>query len=401
MSGPTPTAATARVAVAALFFANGALFANVVPRYPELKAALDLSSTAFGSAVAAYGLGALVLGLLSGVLVSRFGSGRVAPISTIAIAANLVLVGVAPSWVTLSAALFVAGSLDATADLANNAHGLAVERIYRRSILNSLHGVWSIGAVVGGAMGAAAAGLEIPLGWHLSIAATLFTVLAVIASRFLLRGGHTTPGRAPDTHQPVHRRHRLRGLHIARSLLTLGVIAAMAQIMEDSTGTWSAVYLREDLGAAPAVSGLGFIALQAFQTAGRFFADRGVTRFGDRAIARTGVTVAGSAMAVALADPGITATVIGFAAVGLGIGSLIPASMRTADDMPGLPRGVGMSMVGTVDRVAILTAPLLIGVVADARSLRVGLIVIPVAAAVVLLLARALPTRHARSARIR
>ena len=91
----------------------------------------------------------------------RFGSRRVAWVSSVAIAANLTLIGLAPSWLALAAVLAVAGALDSYADIGANAHGLRVERIYGRSILNSLHGVWSIGAVVGGAMGATAAGLDI------------------------------------------------------------------------------------------------------------------------------------------------------------------------------------------------------------------------------------------------
>lgn len=395
MSSPSPlkTARLARGAVAALFFANGALFANLVPRYPELKSGLALSNAAFGSAVAAYGLGALVVGLFGGVLVSRWGSVRVAPASTVVIAGNLVLLGIAPSWLTLAAALFVAGSLDAIADVAVNAHGLRVERLYRRSILNSLHGVWSVGAVVGGVMGSVAAGLAVPLVWHLSIAAAMFVALAVVVSRFLLPGLDDSE-RTPTTDPSAARLLLGRRLHIARNLLVLGMIAAAAQVMEDSTATWSAVYLREDLGAAAAVGGLGFIALQTMQTVGRLLGDRVVTRYGDRAVARAGAALAGSAMATALAVPAPLTTVLAFGAVGVGIGTLIPASLRTADDMPGLPRGVGLTLVGTVDRIAILLVPPLIGVIADAYSLRVGLIVIPAAAALVVLLARALPTTH-------
>ena len=148
----------ARGAVAALFFAMGAMTGNLVPRFPDLKAQLELTNTEFGTAVGAYGLGALVLGLLGGVLVKRFGSRRVAWVSVVAIAVNLTLIGLAPSWLALAAVLAVAGALDSYADIGANAHGLRIERILGRSILNSLHGVWSIGAVVGGAMGAAAAG---------------------------------------------------------------------------------------------------------------------------------------------------------------------------------------------------------------------------------------------------
>ncbi len=52
----------ARVAVAALFLTNGALFANLLPRYPEIKADLALSNSAYGVAIAAFSAGALVAG---------------------------------------------------------------------------------------------------------------------------------------------------------------------------------------------------------------------------------------------------------------------------------------------------------------------------------------------------
>ncbi len=386
MAEPDTEAVRARVAVGALFVANGALFANVVPRYPDLKADLDLSNAAFGSAVAAYGAGALAAGLLAGVVVARWGSGRVAPVSTVAIGANLVLLGVAPSLLTLAAVLFVAGAMDSVADVAGNVHGLRVERRYGRSILNSLHGLWSVGAVVGGLMGAGAAGLAIPLVWHLSIAAAVFVGLALAASRFVLPGHDDTDRTTTTGSRAAAGRARVAGAVVA-----LGVIAACAQVMEDATATWGAVYLRGDLGAAAAVGGLGFVALQGMQTLGRLLADRVVTRYGDRAVARVGAALAGCAMTAALVWPAAVTTVLAFGVVGLGIGTLIPAALRTADTLPRLPSGAGVSLVGTLPRMALLGSPLLVGVTADAYGLRVALAVIPLAALLVLCLASALP----------
>jgi MFS family permease len=366
----------ARAAVGALFCVNGAMTGNLVPRFPDLKAELELSNTAFGSAIGAYGLGALALGLLGGVLVRRFGSRRVAWLSSLAIAGTLALLGLAPSWLVLAAVLAVLGALDAYADIGANAHGLRVERIYGRSILNSLHAVWSIGAVVGGIMGAAAAGLDVAVELHLAGAAALFAVAAAIASRFLLHG--------PDDAAPAGT-GRLR---VAHGIVALGVIAAMAQMMEDTTAAWGGIYLREELGATAAVGGLGFIALQATQTVGRLLGDRVVTRYGDRAVARAGAGLAGAAMGVALALQGVATTVLAFALVGAGIGTLIPAAMRAADRL--LPNGMGLMLVGTVLRVAIFVLPPLVGVIADAASLRVALLLMPAGALLIVLLARVL-----------
>ena len=104
-------------------------------------------------------------------------------------------------------------------------------------------------------------------------------------------------------------------------------------------------------------------------------------------------------MALALAVPTPTSTIVAFGAVGLGIGTLIPASLRAVNGLAGLPAGVGLTLVGTIERIAILVAPAVIGVAADAFGLRVGLTAIPLAAVVVLVLSRTLPgpRAHLRS----
>jgi MFS family permease len=127
----------ARIAVAALFLTNGALFANLLPRYPEIKTDLGLSNAAYGAAVAAFSVGALVTGPLAASLIRRFHSARVAVWGSVGIAVFVWFAGVAPSPLTFAGALFVAGGADAVTDVAQNAHGLRVQRRYGRSIINS------------------------------------------------------------------------------------------------------------------------------------------------------------------------------------------------------------------------------------------------------------------------
>jgi hypothetical protein len=258
--------------------------------------------------------------------------------------------------------------------------------------------VWSIGAVTGAAMGSLAVLLGAAVVLHLAVVAGLLAVVPLAVRRLLLPGtdGEDRPP-VPPSHvgslDPSHRPRRLPA-HLVGSLAALGTIAACAQSVDDVGAVWSALYLRQDLGAAAAVGGLGFIALQACQTAGRLLGDPAVTRFGDRAVARAGAALGGGAMAAALATSAPVATVAAFGVIGHGIGTLIPASMRQADELPGLPPGAGLTVVGTIDRVAIFAAPPVIGAVADAVSLRVALLAMPLALALVVLLAGALPRRR-------
>ena len=380
-----------------MFATNGAVFANVVPRYPDIVARLDLDKAAFGTAVAGYGLGAVLAGLVAAALVNRFGSARVAVGGTLAVAANLLLVGAAPSWLLLALALGLAGALDSVTDIAENAQGLRVERQYGRSVLNSMHATWSIGAVAGGAMGSAAAGLGVPLVPHLAVAAASAIALALLVRPRLLPGRDPDPERATAADEApgqIGRGRRRAGLVVR--LLALAVVGSMAQGIEDLTSTWSALYLREDLGAAAVLGGLGFVALQSLQTVGRLVGDRAVTVWGDRFVARAGAGVAAAAMGLALLADSPGLTVAAFGVVGLGIGTLIPASLRAADDLPGLPRGLGLSIIGMGFRVTLLASPLAMGVLAQWQGLGAVMAVIPVAAVLVLLLAPALPARARR-----
>jgi MFS family permease len=385
----------ARTAVGVLFCVNGALYANVVPRLPDIKAELHLSKTALGLALAAYPAGSLIVGLLGGVLVGRFGSRRVAPVTACAVGVNLALIGLAPTLAVLTGVFFVAGSLDAIADVANNAHGLRVERLYGRSILNSLHALWSVGAVAGAAMGTAAIGLGWPVSTHLALAGMVLGVLGVACGPSLLPGRDDV-GAAGQTHA----RSALPVRHVGLVVVALGLIAATGQLLEDAAANWSALYLREDLGASAAAGGAAFVALQGMQMVGRLVGDPAVSRLGDRAVARFGSALACVAVASALSVPGIAGTVVAFGIAGFGIGTLIPSSVRAADALPGLRPGTGIALAATVNRVVTLLAPAGIGLVADASSLRVALLVMPLAAAVTFLLAGVLPRRGPVSPRL-
>ncbi|MGN7251816.1 MFS transporter [Arthrobacter sp. SAFR-014] len=391
----------ARAAVAILFLTNGALFANLLPRYPAIMAELGLNNAQFGLAVAAFPLGALLAGLAAGVLIRRFRSSRVAVAGTILTSLGILCAGMAPSWAMLAAALFFAGAMDAVTDVAQNAHGLRVQRLYQRSIINSLHAVWSIGAVLGGLMGAAAAGLDLAPGIQLSISAALFAALTLCCYRFLLPGpetdddGESAAAAADGTAAPGPEPSSAARGTVAKYgvLAALVLIATAVALVEDAGSSWSAIYLSDTLGAATTLAGFGFVALTGAQFVGRLLGDRLVDRFGQRTVARAGGLIAAVGMGTALAVPSIPGTILGFAAAGLGVATLVPAAMHAADELPGLRPGTGLTMVSWLMRVGFLVSPPVVGAVADAASLRAGLFVVPLAGLLVLALSAVLAKR--------
>ena len=73
----------ARIAVSAFFLTNGALYANLLPRLPEVKDAFGLTNTLYGLLVVAFPLGAILVGALPARAVRRSGSARVAALGTV------------------------------------------------------------------------------------------------------------------------------------------------------------------------------------------------------------------------------------------------------------------------------------------------------------------------------
>ena len=380
----------ARAAVATCFFLNAVFYAGLVPRLPEVKAQLGLSSTALGTALAAVPLGALLAGLSSAALIRRFGSGRVASYGLVLLGVTVWTAALAPTWPGLAAALLVLGALDAVVDVAQNAHGLRVQRLYQRSILNAFHGIWSIGAVAGGLLGSAAAGLGVPLAAQLGGSAVVFGAVALVISRAVLPG--------PDEPEPVAEgvpRERPRRRAAVPALGVLGVLAACGAFVEDAGASWSALYLRTELDAGAASAGLGFVALSVAMTVGRLTGDRVVDRFGQRRVAQAGGALTAAGMGLALALPSVPSTLLGFALAGLGVATLIPAVYHAADELPGLPHGTGLTAVNWLLRIGFLLSPPLVGALADATSLRVALLAVVLSGAGALVLGRSLPGRAA------
>ncbi|QHC60097.1 MFS transporter [Rathayibacter sp. VKM Ac-2760] len=393
---PAPEIRRARAAVAALFLTNGALFANLVPRYPEIKADLALDNAAYGVAIAAFPAGAIVAGLAAAVVIRRLGSGRAAVLGTILTAVGTVLAGFSPSLLVFAGALAVAGATDAITDVAQNTHGLRVQRRYGRSIINSFHAIWSIGAVLGGSMAAGAIALGVPRAVHLSVSGVLFAIVSLIALRFCLPGRDDESAAGSGASAPVVRA-RVRP-RVALILAALVAVAIAGTLVEDAASTWAAVYLNGSLGAPAAVAAYGFVALVGAQFVGRIMGDRLVDRFGQRAVVRVGGLIAALGMGAALAFPSVPGTIAGFAAAGFGLATTVPAAMHEADEIPGLRAGTGVTLVSWLMRLGFLLSPPVVGLVADGAGLRAGLLVVPIAGVVAVLLAGVLSRRRTTEA---
>ncbi|WP_084102177.1 MFS transporter [Demequina sp. NBRC 110051] len=392
----------ARVGVALIFFTNGIVLGGFAPRVPEIRANLGISYGTLGVAMAMWSIGALALGLFAANLIRRFGSGKVATLTMLASAGAMLAAGAAPNVWLFGAALFLVGVTDAWVDVAQNAHGLQVQKLYKRSILNAFHGLWSIGAVAGGLIGGLFAGLGWAVPWQFALSLVIVIIVNLVAYPMLLPKDAAAEAEvdeaAAESAVPQHTPLRKIPLRTWGVLLALTIIAIGGGWAEDAAATWSASYMQDELLAGAGLAAFAFIAMQGSQFIGRMVGDGMVDRWGQRAVARFGGLLVAVGMGLALAFQSPWGTIAGFGAAGFGVATLIPGAMHAADEIPGLREGTGLTILSWLLRLAFLMSPPVVGWIADATSLRVGLSLVPVFGVLVVLLAGVMAPRKASGA---
>ena len=377
----------ARAAVSALFFLNGAGMANWVVRIPAIQEQLHLGAGALGIALLGVAVGALVSMPLTGRVVARRGSRPIARVGALAFACALALPALATNLVLLTLALVVLGVANGALDVAMNSQAATVERRYGRPIMASFHALFSLGGLAGAAIGGSAAAAGIGPMPHLTVVAFAACLAALWVTRRMLPADADAVPDSPSFARPT------------RVLLLLGVIAFCVLFGEGAMADWSAVYLRNVVGAGPGLAAAGYAAFSLAMAAGRFVGDALTVRLGPTRLVRVGGAIAALGLSCALLLTQPWAAIIGFGAVGAGLSTVFPTLLATAGRLPGQTSGTAIAAVSTFGYTGFLAGPPIIGFVAEAFTLRGGLAVVVLASLLIVILAGTLRTVTGRGVR--
>lgn len=357
--------------MALLFFVNGVVVGSWLPRLPEIRDRLGIDLGALGLTLALGGLGSLVGSSLSGLVVGRFGARRTAVVAGAAVYLVLPLIAIAPVAVVLALVLAVIGFIDAQADVGMNAVGVRVEEAVGRSVMTRLHGLWSLGTLIG----SGASALTVLFGLGLG---TQLLIVSVIGVGSALYAGLLIPDAAP------RRREGERSGRLAVGLMLAG---AFAVFIEGAPFDWSALYLVDVTGSSEALAGAGVIVFTAGMLIGRLAGDHVVDRFGAIRTLNAGIVLSVVALFVVIGPQQVVAALVGFAFWGLGISVALPVLYKLAGSHRSFGEGSGLAALTVGTRLGFMVAPALIGVAATAWSLPVALGVIVTLAAAASLLA--------------
>lgn len=275
--------------------------------------------------------------------------------------------------------LALIGVTDVLADVAMNAQGVIVQERLQRSIMNRLHGLWSLGFASGTLVGSVCAGLNVDLRVQVIVVAMVLIVLSRVMGRHL----EATDSRHDKAGDETPSRRHLGIVAVALAAAGAGAIA-----LEGAPNEWASLLMRDEFGIG-SWAGFGTVAFGSGMLLGRFSGDYVQERIGFDKMFRFATVLIVLGLAAAVVTNIVVVGLLGLFVSGVGQSVIFPRLYLVAARIPGLSAGAGLGALMVGLRIGGMATTLSMGAISDATNLRVALAVVGVVALAMLLVSNA------------
>lgn len=369
----------ARGALFVAFGAQGFSLIALTSEIPKLEKQLGIDDATLSLVMAAVLVAAAAGSFAAGALVGRYGSRIVLRLAQLLVLASIVGVGAGHS---LSAALpfmLLVGLAIGGVDSTMNMQAVGLQKRYGRSIMLAFHGVWALCAA------AASVAATVADNAHASLVVFYLVATAVLAPVLLAVGRHLLRGVKDETvtlDAVTGRAPRMPW----RPMGAICAVMALAYFADSTVSSAGGLYIRDGLHGHGWQITIVYFAYAVPFMIGRFAGDRLTERFGGVLIGRVGAVVAAAGFAVAVAAPGPTVALLGFAVVGLGISVMAPLCFSAAGRLDPAETGVAVVRLNIFNYVGFLFGSALVtGLWGAGVAHRAGIAVPLVAAGMIVL----------------
>ena len=372
----TDSPVRARWAVFITFLLAGILVGAWVPHVPLAEQRLGVGHGVFGLALLAIAAGAVTSMPFTGALINRFGSARLTLAGGLLFGVGFLGPVFASTYYVFVVAAFIMGLGMGSMDVSMNAHGLAVEKVYKRPIISGLHAAWSVGCTVGAFGGSWVIEHATP-GFEAMIAMIFFVIAHIVACQYYL---------------PSSADKGLSESHFGwptRATFGLGALCFLALMVEGSVADWAGIFTKERFAVDAAMAAFGFAFYQGGMSLSRFAGDALREKFGAVNVVVVSALLAAVGMGCALIAPNLVLAFVGYAAGGIGIGNIAPVLFAGGGRLEPDAPGRGIAAVVSMGYAGFLAGPPVIGFVAQFTNLQIGLGLTVVGALVIAIFARA------------
>jgi MFS family permease len=374
-----------RTTIKLVFLIQAIASGSFFTRIPDLQQGLGIDAATLGLAFIGQPVGAIAMFLFASRIIERTGTRNVLFWGLPLIAVSMLLMALAPSPAGLFAAIAAYAAVFALTNVAMNVEADRVESATGKRLMNTCHGIWSIGQLAVFSLGVLVRGLDVSPAIHFGI----FVPLVLAASLLVILPMRSAPARA---HTATEAKRRL-ALPSMATLKLLGFMLGGA-LVEAASRQWSVIYARDSFTAPDWADSLTLPVFVAFIALGRFVADGLTHRYGPARLARILISIALTGTLLVVVAPSLPVALVGFALMGLGICTSFPASTSAAAQLGDRPSSENVAALTLSVQTVMLGAPALMGFVADALGIRATYGLIAPMLVIAILLARGLEPRR-------
>jgi MFS family permease len=348
----------ARIAIAVYFFVSGFGFATWASRIPTIQQQLQLNEAELGAVLFALPAGLMLTLPVTGFLLRRFSSRYIMLAGAMLFNIMMCLIGFVTHTWQLVAVLFCFGSSRNLLNISANAQSIGVQALYDRSIIASLHGIWSIAGFAAAAAGSLVVSANISTSWHFLAVSIVLTSLCFY---FFKDSVHQQP--SP---------HERKGGFVwpDKTMLKFGLVCFASMACEGTMYDWSAIYLKKATGATRGMATAGYAIYMVAMTLGRFTGDKLANRIGIKTMLKYSGILIFTGLLVASALPYTPIAVFGFIMVGFGVSCVVPMVFSMAGKVRHMSGGPAIAAVSTVGYFGFLIVPPVVGFIAEGFDLR-------------------------------
>lgn len=372
-----------RIGSAIFFFISGFGYSSWASRIPTLQYQLHLNEAQLGAVLFALPIGLILTLPITGRLLSVYSSRSILLFGALFLNIILSFIGFAANVWQLVITLFCFGSARNLLNISINAQAVGVQKLYKKSIMATFHGIWSLAGFAGAAIGYIMVYFNIAPVYHFLGISILLLVFSIYFFKDTLY------------EEPIFQQNKKLFSFPEKSLLKFAFICFASMACENVMYDWSGIYFEKAVHVSKNTATAGFVVYMIAMTLGRLFGDKLISRFGVQLLLKfSGIFIFVGLLLAVLLPYALTAG-LGFILVGFGVSCIVPMVFQIVGKSTTMSSGAALASISSIGYIGFLIVPPFIGFVAQAASLQLSFGIIALLGGLIVFLVKDLkPVDH-------
>lgn len=355
-------------ATKAIFLVCGVGLSSWAPMVPFTKDRLQLDDASIGILLLFLGAGAIITMPLSGILISRIGTRKVILTSVLIMATSLPLLLLMKSQILMAFMLFIFGAGIGNLDVAMNSHAVHIQNLSNRPIMSSLHGLFSVGGLLGPIIISFLLKSGVSPEYSLVFISILLMIISIWQYKHLMN--KTIENEIiKQSSVEVKTESLSKTSWINSTVIYLGAMCFAVFLVEGAMLDWGAIYLRDNKGVEEALSGFGYAAFSVAMAIMRLTGDKFVAKFDSKLIVSLGSFIGFVGLLLIIFSSWIGLTLFGFVLVGIGAANIVPIFFSESGRIKNVSSSVALPAITTMGYIGQLAGPAILGFISQQTSL--------------------------------